>query len=205
MKSGPRRIVDMMNDPTFVAALPTSREEALRLGSPKYMSTKLCPKSHNSYRLTKNGSCGQCASDVANKSSSVKRPRTRVDKTWNSSTKAKNAKQRWKERNPKWAWVVSAVGSARTRSRWASVEFNLTNEYIYGITEDQCPVLGTPFVFLGAGSDIKSNPSIDRIDPTKGYTVGNVAVISRRANMIKSNATADEIYKVASWLRTQGN
>jgi len=205
MQSGPRKIVDMMNDPIFVAALPTTRSEALRLGLPKYLSTKLCPKQHNAYRLTKNGSCGQCASDVANKSNGVKKPRSHVDKKWNDSDKAKDAKQRWKERNPKWAWVVSAVGGARTRSRWAGVEFNLTNEYIYGITSEQCPVLGTAFIFLGAGNDIAANPSIDRIDPNKGYVIGNVAVISRRANMIKSNATSDELYKVANWLRLQGN
>jgi phenylalanyl-tRNA synthetase beta chain len=42
------------------------------------------------------------------------------------------------------------------------------------------------------------------VNPDRGYVVGNVAVISSKANIIKSNATADEIRKVADWLQLQG-
>ena len=48
---------------------------------------------------------------------------------------------------------------------------------------------------------LSNSPSIDRIDPSKGYTKDNVWVISRRANTIKSNATVDEVEKVAQGLR----
>jgi hypothetical protein len=37
--------------------------------------------------------------------------------------------------------------------------------------------------------------------PAKGYVKGNVAVISTRANRIKSNATYKEIQMVADWVK----
>jgi len=42
-------------------------------------------------------------------------------------------------------------------------------------------------------------PSIDRIDPKKGYVKDNIIVVSMRANRIKNDATVDEIRKVADF------
>ena len=68
-----------------------------------------------------------------------------------------------------------------------------------------CPALGIP-LFVGAGRGPKPNaPSLDRIVPELGYVRGNVAVISYKANAIKSTATAEEIERVAQWLRTISN
>lgn len=49
-----------------------------------------------------------------------------------------------------------------------------------------CPVFKTPMV----------SPSLDRIDSSKGYVKGNVRVISKRANQLKSNATVEEMEMV---------
>jgi uncharacterized protein YejL (UPF0352 family) len=43
------------------------------------------------------------------------------------------------------------------------------------------------------------SPQLDRLVPELGYVVGNVAVISRLANTIKSNATPQQIRAVADW------
>ena len=45
------------------------------------------------------------------------------------------------------------------------------------------------------------SPSLDRVVPSKGYVRGNVAWMSVKANMIKSNANAEELYLVADWLK----
>ena len=43
------------------------------------------------------------------------------------------------------------------------------------------------------------SPSIDRINPRKGYTKDNIIVVSMRANRIKTDARFTEIRKVADF------
>lgn len=48
-----------------------------------------------------------------------------------------------------------------------------------------CPVLGIPLIVGGKRSP--NSPSLDRIEPSRGYVPGNVRIISDRANRLKSN------------------
>lgn len=199
MQSGPVRIADKMIDEAFVASLPRSRQEAKKFGSKLYL-TKPCKHGHVSYRNTTTGECAMCASA---KNSRHKKPATVIQRSnarWNSSSKAKTAKDKWKERNPKWAWVVSAVGGARTRAKYKDLAFDLTNDYVYTLAHDLCPIFSEPMSYGGTGRQVWSSASLDRINPKKGYVQGNVAVISFKANIIKSNATSNEIFAVARWL-----
>ena len=69
--------------------------------------------------------------------------------------------------------------------------------------DEQCPVFKTPF-FYGRRPKREPQPtapSLDRIDHKKGYVAGNIAVISWRANKIKTDAIAAELEAVAAWLR----
>lgn len=43
-------------------------------------------------------------------------------------------------------------------------------------------------------------PTLDRIIPNKGYVKGNIQIISQRANVIKNDASAEEIMKVAKYM-----
>lgn len=61
-----------------------------------------------------------------------------------------------------------------------------------------CPIFRTPFQ-LGGGRS-KNNATIDRLDSSKGYVPGNICIISHRANTIKNDATAAELFKVAHWV-----
>ena len=65
-----------------------------------------------------------------------------------------------------------------------------------------CPVFNTPFIFINGRVTRPESPTIDRLNPALGYVKDNVVVISMKANAIKSSATADEIQRVADWLRT---
>lgn len=90
--------------------------------------------------------------------------------------------------------------SAKCRAKKLGIPFTIKHRDIY--VPSVCPVLGIPLaVSTGAQSD--NSPSLDRILPALGYVKGNIAVISRRANTIKQNATSDEIFRVALWLKNQ--
>lgn len=80
--------------------------------------------------------------------------------------------------------------TAKSRAKKASIDFNLTIDDI--IVPEMCPYLEIP-LSVGDGKLHDSSPSLDRIDPSKGYTKGNVEVISHLANKVKNNLTKDQL------------
>ena len=60
------------------------------------------------------------------------------------------------------------------------------------VIPETCPLLGIPLVSTNNKRDPR-NPSLDQIDPGKGYTPDNIWVVSSRANWIKSDATLQEL------------
>lgn len=88
---------------------------------------------------------------------------------------------------------------AKRRARIKDVEFSITLDDV--VVPDICPVLGVELQ-LGLGKRGRANfsPSLDRIDNTKGYVKGNVAVMSMRANWLKADATLAELKKVVAYL-----
>lgn len=92
------------------------------------------------------------------------------------------------------------LARVKSRSKIKGVPFDLTVDDITVPTH--CPVLGMELkVGKGTGGWIYSSPSLDRINPHLGYTKGNVRVISARANLLKSDATIEELEKVLEDLR----
>ena len=88
------------------------------------------------------------------------------------------------------------LSSAKDRSRLKNLAFDITIDDISApIT---CPVLGIELNWLNR-VQANNSPSLDRIIPELGYVRGNVMVISRKANAIKSDATPDELRRVADF------
>lgn len=89
---------------------------------------------------------------------------------------------------------------ARQRAKKLGVAFDLEITDI--VIPATCPALG---ITLGweneRASRNKSSPSLDRMDPKKGYVRGNVYVISNRANHIKNNASFSELEGIARYMR----
>ena len=68
----------------------------------------------------------------------------------------------------------------------------------------KCPILGLLLDYsVGTknGKPLPNSPSIDRIIPSIGYILGNVQIISHRANVIKQDATSAELQRVADYMR----
>lgn len=70
---------------------------------------------------------------------------------------------------------------ARKRARRLDLAFNLPRDAI--VIPPACPVLGLPLKAGGKRSG--QSPSLDRIRPQDGYVVGNIRVVSDRANRLK--------------------
>ena len=91
---------------------------------------------------------------------------------------------------------------ARQRARERGYEFNLELSDIHIPT--RCPVLGIELVVhKGRSGGNPNSPALDRIDNKKGYVKGNVMVVSHRANMMKVDASPEELVKFAQWVLTR--
>ena len=86
--------------------------------------------------------------------------------------------------------------AAKHRAKQQGVPFTIKTSDI--VISDTCPILGIPLRFRGDNKDY--SPSLDRVIPALGYIAGNIAVISNRANQIKSNATLEELKRLVSYV-----
>ena len=87
----------------------------------------------------------------------------------------------------------------KKRASLANVPFTLTKQDLKDLLEktgDRCPVLGIKFIKNADKNTRDYSPSVDRIDPKKGYTKNNTIVISFLANRIKTDASLNDIKKV---------
>lgn len=79
---------------------------------------------------------------------------------------------------------------AKARAQDKNLEFNIDLDDI--IIPEKCPILNIPLCVHEEKAAFDSY-SLDRIDSSKGYVKGNVAVISRLANTMKNDATREEL------------
>jgi hypothetical protein len=111
-----------------------------------------------------------------------------------SSRKSRNARLR--AAKPEWAlWAA-----AKQRARNLGLPFDIEVSDV--VIPPRCPVLGVPLKRKSNRGGGDASPSLDRIVPERGYVKGNIAVISNKANRIKSNATPEELDRVSEWLRS---
>lgn len=89
--------------------------------------------------------------------------------------------------------ALALLQNANQRAKKKNLLCNITINDI--IIPEICPVLCIPLV-LGTGRFHDNSPTLDRINPGLGYIPGNVRVISWRANMLKNNATIEELKKI---------
>lgn len=82
--------------------------------------------------------------------------------------------------------------AAKKRAKEKGLPFNITEKDI--IIPEKCPYLDIIFTHNAKrGTDRKTVMSLDKIIPELGYVVGNIEVISHRANTMKSASTKEEL------------
>lgn len=98
------------------------------------------------------------------------------------------------------SWNLHA---AKSRCKDSDIPFDIEVEDLAPFPL-YCPVLGIQLDWLAdSRSGVDNSPSMDRLDPHKGYVAGNVTIISNRANRIKNDASLEEVIQVARWLEKQ--
>lgn len=107
---------------------------------------------------------------------------------------SRESKQRFRRRNP----ADDMLRHARNRADKAGVPFNIVADDI--IIPTHCPVLGIE-IYSGLSGHKDNTPSLDRLKPALGYVAGNIAVISLRANRLKSDGTLAEHERLLIWMR----
>src|SRR3546814_10048203 len=90
---------------------------------------------------------------------------------------------------------------AKARAKSHGFEFDISLSDILPLPK-VCPVFGMPLRLAAKPQDPWAY-SLDRIDNTKGYVRGNVAVMSYKANRLKNDGTAEEHEIIAAWMRKQ--
>lgn len=96
----------------------------------------------------------------------------------------------WRQSHPEHSLWKAAKGRALNRG----LPFDLEVSDI--VIPELCPILG---VRLEPRS--RFAPTLDRKKPLVGYVKGNVWVISKIANLMKSDASQEELERFADWIK----
>jgi hypothetical protein len=90
--------------------------------------------------------------------------------------------------------LQALIRGSRQSAKKRGLEHTITKDDL--IQVEFCPLTGIKIDWSVSGKHM-ANPSIDRIDSTKGYVPGNVEIMSCLGNSMKSNATPEQMVHFA--------
>ena len=169
-----------------------STDSYLMSGRKTASKNKAYWRTHNPYEETKTRRCPHCDTD---------KPSLDFDECHSLS----DGLQSWcrlcsGERLHNVPIATAMFWAAKNRAKMKGIKFFIGVEDI--VVPEVCPVLGIP-LYTSRGKARPNSPSLDRIRNEKGYVPGNVRVISYRANLIKNNATAEELRGVLRYIERE--
>lgn len=100
---------------------------------------------------------------------------------------------KFKERELSWRLdnrLQTLIFASRQTAKKKGLEHTITIEDLEQVAV--CPLSGIEIDWGVSGRHLR-NPSIDRIDPNKGYIPGNVEIMSCLGNTMKNNATPEQL------------
>ena len=147
----------------------------------------VCIKTHTK------GICKSCYNKDSNRRNSKRKDiinekrRFRLKNDSEFSQRIKNFKKISYKKN-----VTTAIlANARRRAKILNLPFTITKEDL--VIPDVCPILEIP-ILIGK-QNYGNSPSLDKKIPELGYVKGNIRIISMKANLMKNNATLQELTK----------
>lgn len=97
--------------------------------------------------------------------------------------------------------ILNSIYNCRKRAK--KKKLNFTIEVKDFTPRSTCPCCGVQFGYFNKRKDNTTSPSIDRLDPAKGYIKENCWVICARCNTIKNDGTVDELQNIANAVRLE--
>lgn len=170
---------------------PKTGKEARELGIKKYFTGLECKFGHIAPRHAHNGQCTECGKIAVTKERATPEGKLREKEYYKRIRVTRFEHIMWR----------SAQGRAKARN----VPITITPQDIKDIwpIDNICPVLGIVMKqnFNGTGHNSPESPSLDCIKPHLGYVLGNVIIMSLKANQLKNNETDPAVFrKIAAWL-----
>jgi hypothetical protein len=89
--------------------------------------------------------------------------------------------------------------AAKHRARSMGIEFSITIEDVRAVWTDTCPVFLIPLK-QHQNKAMPDSFSLDRIDNSKGYVPGNIAIVSMKFNTQKRDLTADVLRRMLAYV-----
>ena len=86
--------------------------------------------------------------------------------------------------------------SAKSRAKKLKIEFNLTLDYIkylYNVQNGLCAISGIPMSYKYQDNTVDTRISVDKIDPKKGYIIGNVQLVCWAVNRMKQDMNLEQL------------
>jgi len=168
----------------------TPRLIAKAQGSTRYIGQP-CIHGHNGERFVRNNSCVFCHSKTKRstpKYGKIGRPRKHALFVGPLKPRKKHPPKPVTEFD---FWVRRNRLQRKERTQ-------LPVEYYQALFVTHCPLLGIELTYANCKQQRAPDnyATLDRIDPAKGYTLGNVQILSFRANTIKGDATLEELKQI---------
>ena len=143
--------------------------------------------------------CKPCNREIA-KLWELRTKETRAEraKIWQAANRTliNNKTKEWRQSGS--GSISEMLSQARKRAKAAGIQFTVTATDVP--IPELCPIFGKPLVRKDTQGPGPWSPSLDKIIPANGYTPGNVMVISHKANVMKNNATPEELLLFADWI-----
>lgn len=167
---------------------PPERQAAAMRGDKTYFIKTPCKRGHVSPRFTATTRCVECGKGYSKKNNA------RFDVETKRLMNLKLSESR--KLDPVGALLITS----RHRAKKRGLPHTIRREDI--LIPDVCPITLLPLVFRVGHENRLWSMSLDRVDSSKGYVPGNVAVISLRANFLKSNGTLEEFKRMINYIET---
>ena len=123
-------------------------------------------------------------------------------RTWGEDKLAYTAFKRTKSVRSYLQYLRSKAVQRKKGSEVISID---ALELLWATQNGKCALTGWPMTMELANGVVPTNCSLDRVDSTQGYVVGNVQLVCRVANVAKSNMTQSDFVQLCRAVLEKAN